>query len=101
MEENFRKTLNDLYNDKEITEVIVQYVIFLKNNTNMKKLTIQKKSGEFISEVSQLYYAINKRRNEFVKKYVEEINNVNFNEDNLRKHKTDKNMIIYDDLVPK
>ena len=101
MEENFRKIINEIYNDKEITEVIAQYVIFLKNNTNMKKATIDKKGVEFISDINDLIHAMNRKRKEFVKKYVEEINNVNFNEDNLRKHKVDKNMVFYENLVPK
>ena len=102
MEENFRKTLNDIYNDKEIAEVIFQYVIFLKNNTNnVQKSTLAKKSREFLSNASQLINATTRTRNEFIQKYIDEINNGNINEDNLRKHKVDKNMIIYDDLIPK
>ena len=60
MEDIFRKTLEGIYNDKEITEVIVKYVIFLKNNTNMKKITIDKKSREFVSDLSNLYFAMNR-----------------------------------------
>ena len=100
MEEYFRKAINNIYNDKEITEVIVKYVIFLKNNTNMKKLTIEKKIREFICELSQLVKGMGRTRNQFIKKYVEEINKVNFNEDHLIKHKADKNMVIYNDLIP-
>jgi len=95
MAEKFYITLNDIYKDKILIDTIVNYVIFLKDN----KVGIDKKIKEFLSDLSELYYAIWKKRNEFIKKYENEINNNNdnVNKKEIRK-KVDKNSEIFMDL---
>ena len=100
MEEKFAIALNDIYNDKEITEVIIKFVNFLKNNNSMKKNDVDKKMNEFVSDLNELFYAMNKKRNDFVKKYENEINNNN-NDGEMRKYKVNLNLPIYNDLIPK
>ena len=74
MEEKFRNTLNQIYNDNELIDVIVNYMNFLKN-TKMSKYTMDQKIRDFISDLSGLYYAMKKRRKEFIFKYTEELQN--------------------------
>jgi hypothetical protein len=101
MLEKFHIALNDIYNDKELIEVIIKYVNYLNNCMNTKKNVTYKKITEFISDLSELYYAKNKKRNEFVKKYENELNNTLDSEVNMKKIKVDINMPIYNDLYGK
>ena len=101
MVEKFHIALNDIYNDKELIEVIIKYVNYLNNCMITKKNVIYKKITEFISDLSELYYAKNKKRNEFVKKYEKELNNTLDSEVNMKKIKVDINMPIYNDLYGK
>ena len=101
MAEKFHIALNDIYNDKELIEVIIKYVNYLNNCMITKKNVIYKKITEFISDLSELYYAKNKKRNEFVKKYEKELNNTLDSEVNMKKIKVDINMPIYNDLYGK
>ena len=99
--EKFQIALNDIYNDKQLIEVIIKYVNYLNNFMNAKKTVTYKKISEFISDLSELYYAKKKKRSEFVKKYENELNNTLDNEVNIKKIKVDINMPIYNDLYGK
>ena len=101
MLEKFHIALNDIYNDKELIEVIIKYVNYLNNCMNTKKNVTYKKITEFISDLSELYYAKNKKRNEFVKKYENELNKTLDSQVNMKKIKVDINMPIYNDLYGK
>ena len=101
LEEKLCTALNNIYNDQELVGIIVKYIGFLKNSKNLKKYIIVKKIKEFISDLSQLYYAMSKKRNEFVKKYESEINNGIVDEEKMRTVKIDPNSKIYMDLYAK
>ena len=91
--------LNEVYNDKELIELIIKFIVFIKNNTTAKTTYINKKVREFIKDLSELYYAMNKTRNEFVKKYENEINNFGkYNEELMKTIKVNPNTEIYMDL---
>ena len=98
-EEKFYLALNEVYNDKELIELIIKFIVFIKNNTTAKTTYINKKVREFIKDLSELYYAMNKTRNEFVKKYENEINNFGkYNEELMKTIKVNPNTEIYMDL---
>ena len=101
MKEQLYKALYDIYNDQELIEIIIKYIRFLKNINNMKQYIIVKKTKEFINDLSELNYAINKKRNEFIKKYENEMNYGIVNEESLRSVKIDPNSKIYMDLYAK
>ena len=98
-EEKFYLALNEVYNDKELIELIIKFIVFIKNNTTAKTTYINKKVREFIKDLSELYYAMNKTRNEFIKKYENEINNFGkYNEELMKTIKVNPNTEIYMDL---
>jgi hypothetical protein len=101
LEKKFRIALNDFYNDNSSVEMIILYINFLKSKENIN--IPEKKIKEFISDLSELYYAMNKRKNEFLKKYKDIIENVNpeVKEGKMQKITINKNSTIYMDLFAK
>ena len=100
-EEKFCTTLYNIYNDQELVGIIAKYIGFLKNSNNLKNYTITKKIKEFITDLSELYYAMNKKRNEFVKKYEDEMNNGIVDEEKMKAIRINPNSQIYMDLYVK
>jgi hypothetical protein len=98
MEDKFCTGLNDIYNDKELISIIVKFINYLKNNKNMRKNEMDKKIREFFKDLSELCYAMNKKRNEFIKKCDDVINNNNINEENMRSIKVNLNSEIHMDM---
>ena len=100
-EEKFRIALNDFYNDNILVEMIILYVKYLKSNPS--KNIPEQKIKEFISDLSELYFAMNKRKNEFLKKYKNLIENDNpeVKREEMKKVKINKNAEIFMDLMPK
>jgi hypothetical protein len=103
LEEKFGTALNAVYNDQELVGIIIKYIGFIKNSNNVKKHLIAKKIKDFIGDLSELYYAMNKRKNEFLKKYKDIIENVNpeVKEGKMQKITINKNSTIYMDLFAK
>ena len=95
MEEKFCIALYDIYKDKEIISIIVVYLNYLKNSN---KNTIDKKLKEFLNDLSELYNAMWKKRNEFIQKYDYVINNGNVNENLKINISAVKNSKIFVDL---
>ena len=101
LENKFRISLNDFYNDNSLVEMIILYINFLKSKEN--NIIGEKKIKDFISDLSELYYAMNKRKNEFLKKYKDILENVNpeVKEGKMQKITINKNSTIYMDLFAK
>jgi len=98
MKEKFCLGLNDVYNDKELILIFVKFINYLKNNKNMRKNEMDKKIREFFKDLSELCYAMNKKRNEFIKKYEDIMNNNITNEENMRSIKVNLNSEIHMNL---
>jgi hypothetical protein len=99
MEKKFCVGLNDIYNDKELISIIVKFINYLKNNKNIRKNEMDKKIREFFKDLSELCYAMNKKRNEFIKKCDDIMNNNIINEENMRSIKVNLNSEIHMDLL--
>ena len=98
MEKKFCAGLNDIYNDKELISIIVKFINYLKNNKNMRKNEIDKKIREFFKDLSELCYAMNQKRNEFIKKYDDIMNTNIVSEENMRSIKVNLNSEIHMNL---
>ena len=95
------QALKEIYNDEKLIEVIINYISIIKDNKNIKGL--DKKIKEFISDLDELYYGMDKVKHDFVEKYIDEINNIvngNIN-NNIQNIKINPNSQVYMDLFPK
>ena len=98
MEEKFCAGLNDIYNDKELISIILKFINYLKNNKDMRKNEMDKKIREFFNDLSELCYAMNQKRNEFIKKYDDIMNTIIVSEENMRSIKVNLNSEIHMNL---
>ena len=101
-EEKLCLVLNECYNEKLITEIIIKYLKLANSDVSLKK--DDKKIKEFIKDLSELYHGSNKLKYDFIEKYTIEINNHesgNVNSGNTQTIKVNPNSQIYMDLYSK
>ena len=100
-EEKFTFVINDCFKEKQITEIIIEYLRFNKSNNFLKNN--DKKINEFMNDLNELYNGTDKIKYKFIEKYSSELNNFksgNIN-NSTQKIKVNPNSQIYMDLYPK
>ena len=101
LEEKFCLALNNCFEEKKISEVIINYLKYIINDMPIKKN--DKKFKELLIDLKELYHGTNKIKYKFIEKYLAEINNKatkNMN-DKYQTVKVDANSQIYMDLYAK
>ena len=100
-EEKLFKVLNECYNEKQITEIIMKYFKLAISDISINQN--DKKIKEFMNDIKELYHGTNKIKYDFIEKYSTKINdyeNGNVNNE-IQKIKIKQNSPIYMDVYSK
>ena len=98
-EEKLYNALFEIYNDRQIIDIILKYLKEIKNNNKYSRNN--EKIKEFMNSLNQIYHGTNKTKYEFIEKYELEINSIiesNNNNNNAQTIKVKPNYQIYMDL---
>ena len=99
--EKLALVINDSFNEKQITEIVTEYLKLSKINNSL--INNDKKIKEFINDLNGLFNGSNRIKYEFIEKYSSEINNYKSGNisDNPQKIKVNPNSQIYMNLFSK
>ena len=97
-EEKLYNGLFEIYNDRQIIDIILKYLKEIKNNNKYSRNN--EKIKEFMNSLNQIYHGTNKTKYEFIEKYELEINSIieSNNNNNAQTIKVKPNDQIYMDL---
>ena len=100
-EEKFIFVINDCFKEKQITEIIIEYLKFNKNNNFVKN--IDTKIKEFMNDLNGLYQGTDRTKYEFIEKYSSKLNNYKSGNINntTQTIKVNPNSQMYINLYPK
>ena len=100
-EEKLALVINECFKEKQITEIVIEYLKLSKIHNSLKNN--DKKIKEFIIDLNGLFNGSNRIKYEFIEKYSSEINNYKSGNisDNPQKIKVNPNSQIYMNLFSK